>query len=224
MLERYRQEATSPLDKLAGHFLKWSPNAMSWTSFTLSAVAAVLLVVLRFVSQSSILVPLIFFDVAALIFVGGVFDALDGYVARKRGMASRRGDFLDHVLDRYADTVLLVGVALSSWADPLLGLLALVSLLLTSYMGTQAQAITGERLYGGVLGRADRIVLLTLGALFMFAVTAWNIFAKGSLVFPLWGHLWGWTFGPLDLILIYFVIAGQATAIYRAAATWGCLK
>jgi archaetidylinositol phosphate synthase len=224
MLERYRKEASPGLERLAGLFLRWTPNTMSWTSFSLSVTAAVLLVVLRFIPYPSPWVPFVFFDIAAMIFVGGVFDALDGYVARKRGLASRRGDFLDHVLDRYADTILLVGVALSSWADPFLGLLALVSLLLTSYMGTQAQAITGERLYGGFLGRADRIVLLTLGALFMFAVTAWNLFAKGALLFPLWGHLWGWTFGPLDIILIYFVVAGQATAIYRAIATWRKLQ
>jgi archaetidylinositol phosphate synthase len=220
MLERYRKEANPGLERVAGLFLRWTPNAMSWTSFVLSAGAAALLVALRFIPYPSIWIPLVFFDIAALIFLGGVFDALDGYVARKRGLASRRGDFLDHVLDRYADTVLLVGVALSSWADPFLGLLALVSLLLTSYMGTQAQAMTGERLYAGVLGRADRIVLLTLGALLMSVLTAMNIFIKGPHLIPLWGNLWGWTFGPLDLILIYFVVAGQATAIYRAVATW----
>jgi len=126
-------------------------------------------------------------------------------------------------LDRYADTILLLGITLSGWIDPYLGLLALVSLLLTSYMGTQAQAITGKRLYGGILGRADRIVLLTLGALLMSMITTWDLLVKGGLEFPLWGHVLGWSFGPLDLIMIYFVVAGQVTATYRAFTTWGLL-
>jgi archaetidylinositol phosphate synthase len=179
-----------------------------------------LFVGLRFMPYPSIWVTIIFFGAAALIFIGGVFDALDGHVARMKGLASKRGDFLDHVLDRYADTVLLVGITLSSWVDPYLGLLALASLLLTSYMGTQAQAITGQRQYGGLLGRADRIVLLAVGALIMSAWTGWDLISGVPHVIPMWGYVWGWRFGLLDIILVYFVVAGQATAIYRAVVTW----
>ncbi len=223
MLERYRGEAAPRLDRLAQPFMGWAPDTLSWLSFALSVGASVLLVMLRFFPPGSLWVPLLFFDIACLIFVGGVFDALDGHVARKRGLASRRGDFLDHVLDRYADTVLLVGVTFSAWVNPLLGLLALASLLLTSYMGTQAQAVTGQRAYGGLLGRADRLVLLTLGCLAMSLLTGWDFVEKGPLSIPLWFGSGSWVLGPLDLVMLYFILASQATAAYRAVATWRAL-
>ena len=223
MLDRYRSEAGPRLDRFARPFMGWHPNTLSWLSFGLSLAAAGLLAFLHFLPYSSPWVPFLFFDVGALAFVGGFFDAIDGHVARRRSLTSPRGDFLDHVLDRYADTVLLLGLSVSSWVNPYLGLLALASLLLTSYMGTQAQAITGKRIYGGLLGRADRIVLLTLAALFMALVTTWDYFVSGRWAFPLWAHVGGWTLGPWDVVMIYFVVASQATAAYRAVATWRVL-
>ena len=55
--------------------------------------------------------PIVFLGVAVLIFASGVFDALDGEVARRTKRESPRGDLLDHVLDRYADIAILLGIA-----------------------------------------------------------------------------------------------------------------
>jgi archaetidylinositol phosphate synthase len=153
-----------------------------------------------------------------LIFASGVFDVLDGEVARTTRTASRQGDFLDHVVDRYADLVILLGIAASGFVNPLLALLALVSLLLTSYMGTQAQAVGAGRAYGGLLSRADRLVLLSLFT-----------FVEGDLSLPWpwapsapWSRLTvaGIPFTILDLLLVYFVVAGQWTALDRARRTY----
>jgi archaetidylinositol phosphate synthase len=224
MLEKYRGWAGTQMDRFARPFLSWSPNGLSWASMVLSAIAGLFFASLRLVGPVNPLVPLFFFEAASFVFVGGFFDALDGYVARKKGLSSKRGDFLDHVLDRYADTVILLGISFSTWANPYLGLLALVSMLLSSYMGTQAQAVSGKRIYGGVLGRADRIVLVTLAAFVLFLLTLWNLFVPASLRLALTISLFGVSLGPLDLLLLYFLVAGQATAIYRAAVTWGDLR
>ncbi|EQD39556.1 CDP-alcohol phosphatidyltransferase, partial [mine drainage metagenome] len=112
--------------------------------------------------------PLLFLGVSVLVVVSGVWDALDGEVARRTGRATVRGDFLDHVFDRYADLFVLLGIAASGYADPILALLALVSLLLTSYMGTQAQAVGRGRMYGGLVGRADRLVILAVATFLQF--------------------------------------------------------
>jgi len=98
------------------------------------------------------------------------------------------------------------GLALSTWCRPSIGLLALVGVLLTSYMGTQAQAVGLKRDYSGLLGRADRLVLL--------------------MIFPLLQHIllrtptqlpWGTT--VLELVLIYFAVVGNFTAIQRFYST-----
>jgi len=147
-----------------------------------------------------------------LILLSAYLDALDGKVAKLFGKACPRGDFIDHVFDRYADVFLLGGIAFNAaYARLWVGALAIVGVLLTSYMGTQAQAVGQGRRYGGLLGRADRLVLLVLGGLLQLVVA------------PSGGLLWGVgvvSFGPLEWILVLFAVLANATAIQRAVAIW----
>ena len=208
VLEAYRARVDAYVARLASPFLEWSPDRLSWTALGFAIAAAILAAAVRWTT------PLLFLAVAALIFLTGLFDVLDGAVARTTGRTSVRGDFLDHVLDRYADLVLVLGIAISTYANPIVALLALVSLLLTSYMGTQAQAVGQGRLYGGLLSRADRLVVLMAATFFEFDF---------SLPWP-WApsepwarfHLYGIEFTIIDVALIYFIMAGQWTAISRA--------
>jgi phosphatidylglycerophosphate synthase len=95
------------------------------------------------------------------IMLNGFLDVLDGQIAKKYG-ASKLGDFLDHAFDRLADVFILTGISLSGLIPMELGFGALITLLLVSYLGTQAQAISKKRLYLGLLGRADRLVILII--------------------------------------------------------------
>jgi CDP-diacylglycerol--glycerol-3-phosphate 3-phosphatidyltransferase/archaetidylinositol phosphate synthase len=49
-----------------------------------------------------------------------------------------------------------------------IGVAAVVGTLLTSYLGVQAQAVGVGRYYGGILGRADRLVIIMLASIFYF--------------------------------------------------------
>src|SRR5256712_2365291 len=91
------------------------------------------------------------------------------------------------------------------------GTLALLGVLLTSYMGTQAQAVGQGRAYGGVLGRADRLVLLFFGGLIQLLVAP-----SGGLVAGV-GIL---QFGPLEWFMVLFAVLGNATAAQRAVGVW----
>ncbi|MGP8075874.1 MAG: CDP-alcohol phosphatidyltransferase family protein, partial [Thermoplasmata archaeon] len=143
VLESYRAKVQPYVARLARPFLGWDPGTLSLVALLLAFAAGGLAFLVRWTTVY------LFLPVALLVFFTGLFDVLDGEVARSTGRASVRGDFVDHVFDRYADVAILLGIALSSYANPMLGLLALVSLLLTSYMGTQAQAVGLGRLYGG---------------------------------------------------------------------------
>jgi archaetidylinositol phosphate synthase len=213
--ESYRARVAPYVDRLAKPFLGWSPNQLSGVAVGLAGAAAALAVLVRWTT------PLLFLPVGLLIFFAGVFDVLDGAVARRTGKTSVRGDFLDHVLDRYADVLILLGLALSAYANPFLALLALVSLLLTSYMGTQAQAVGAGRLYAGLLTRADRLLILAAAAFLEFDLSLpwpWAPTAPLSRI-----HLEGITFTVIDVALLYFVIAGQWTAIGRAIRVYRTL-
>ena len=134
---------------------------------------------------------------ALFVLVNGWLDLLDGALARRQGVASKAGDLLDHVLDRYADIVIIAGLAIGVQAY-LLGFLAVTGVVMTSYLGTQAQAVGLDRVYGGVVGRADRLVVIgavTLAAAFYTA--------------ELYGlTLVGW-------LLVFLAVVGHVTALQR---------
>jgi archaetidylinositol phosphate synthase len=215
VLEGYRARVHPYVVRLARPFFGWSPDRLSWLALGLAGAAALVAVIVRWTT------PLLFLPVAVLIFSAGLFDVIDGEVARATGRATPRGDLLDHVLDRYADLLLVVGLAFSSYANPVLALLALASLLLTSYMGTQAQAVGQGRLYGGWLSRADRLVVLALAAFLEFD---WSLPWPWAPTEP-WArfHLAGFPFTVIDVAFLYFVIAGQVTAFSRARQTYRAL-
>jgi archaetidylinositol phosphate synthase len=136
---------------------------------------------------------------AMLVFLNGILDLLDGQLARELNTASPAGDLLDHVLDRYADIVVIAGLA-GGVGQYALGLTAITGVLMTSYLGTQAQAVGLDRVYGGVVGRADRLALIVMTT----AVTP---------VLPM-------AFGPVQLsavgwLLVLFTIVGHLTAMQR---------
>jgi archaetidylinositol phosphate synthase len=215
VLEGYRARVAPYLKRISRPFLGWKPDRISVLALSLSVAAALLAALVRWTS------PLLFLPVSLLIFAGGVFDVIDGEVARRTNRTSVRGDFLDHVFDRYADVAVVLGIAISGYANPLLALLALVSLLLTSYMGTQAQAVGVGRIYAGILSRADRLIVLSLATFLEFDL---------SLPWPWapsmpWAHFhWGsLAFTVLDVAFAYFVIAGNWTAIARARSAYRSL-
>ncbi|MGI0140011.1 MAG: CDP-alcohol phosphatidyltransferase family protein [Thermoplasmata archaeon] len=215
VLEEYRRRLDPYLERISRPYLRFAPNALSWLAFGLLIAAALLAALVR------VTTPLLFLPVAALIVVGGAFDVIDGEVARRTQRVSVRGDFLDHVLDRYADFALIVGLAISAYAYPVLALLALASLLLTSYMGTQAQAVGQGRLYAGLLTRADRLVLLSLATFLEFL---WTLPWPWAPSTP-WAHftLGPVTFTVIDVVLVYFIVAGQWTAVSRARRVYARL-
>jgi phosphatidylglycerophosphate synthase len=109
---------------------------------------------------------------AGLVFLTALLDALDGIVARIRDLASKRGDLVDHTLDRVADVIILGGIALGPLVNERAGFAALLGVLLLSYMGTQAQAMGAGRVYSGLLGRADRLILLMAVPVIQYFFTA----------------------------------------------------
>jgi archaetidylinositol phosphate synthase len=216
VLEEYRERVRPYIERIARPFLGWSPDRLSWLALTLAVAAAVLAATVRWTT------PLLFLPVSVLILAAGVFDVVDGSVARSTGRASPRGDLLDHVLDRYADFALVLGLAVSGFAIPWLALLALASLLLTSYMGTQAQAVGQGRIYSGLLSRADRLVVLALAAFLEFD---WSLPWPWAVSEP-WSrfHVAGIAFTVIDVAFVYFIVAGQWTAFSRARRTYRALS
>jgi archaetidylinositol phosphate synthase len=204
VLESFRNNAEVVLDPFAKAFRHVNPNTLSWVAF-LFAVAAGVSVYFSYWANYLLIATSI------LIILNGFFDALDGKVARLSGKASRSGDFVDHVLDRYADVVMIGLIAVSPWCNPYIGILAIIGVLLTSYMGTQAQAVGAGRLYSGLLGRADRIVIL-----FFAPLVQWGLAFLGSEAIGFETM----QFTIFELVMLWFAIVGNMTAAQRAYVIW----
>jgi CDP-diacylglycerol--glycerol-3-phosphate 3-phosphatidyltransferase len=146
-----------------------------------------------------------------LLAAGGICDILDGRLARALNVASRYGAFVDSTLDRFAETATLLGVAWYLKSSPglmLWAMLALAGSLLVSYARARGQAL-GVDFAGGVMQRAERVVLLTLGALL-----------EASLVDRM-----GWARGTvMGAIVIMVALGTLGTAVYRAMVTGDRLR
>lgn len=133
---------------------------------------------------------------AWLILAGGLFDLVDGVIARRHGTATAFGAFLDSTMDRLSDMAILLGVMLyfASRGDAgivLLAGVALISAVLTSYAKARAEQWV-HSFEGGLLERGERLFVLGVGAL------------SGYLVAALW----------------ILAVLGTATAAYRFALAY----
>jgi CDP-diacylglycerol--glycerol-3-phosphate 3-phosphatidyltransferase len=105
-----------------------------------------------------------------LVVLTGLCDTLDGAVAKAKGTSSTRGAFFDSVADRVSDALLFGGVA---WylADTHPGTLVMLPVAvlacssLISYQRAKAESL-GLAAKGGLMERAERIILLAIGLLF----------------------------------------------------------
>lgn len=138
------------------------------------------------------------------VLLGGLADILDGRIARARGLASARGEFLDSMLDRFAETFAFVGLALFLGARPAAAAAAALALgasFLVSYARAKGDAV-GVACRGGVMQRAERLVLLAVASLADAPVAAAG----------------GWPAGTVLTGAVVVIAAGAlGTAAYRTA-------
>jgi len=188
VLERLRGVSDELLIKVSRPFLRFSPNTISVFAF-LVAVIAGLLFSLDYITFGGILVLL-----------NGFLDALDGCVARINNKSSKLGDLIDHTLDRIADVAMMLGLTFSSFLNDRIGFIGALVVLLVSYMGTQAQALGVGRVYAGIIGRADRVLLLGV-----FSIVQ-GVLGHRAIIYDL---------TIIDLLIVYFIVAGIVTVIQR---------
>ena len=111
-----------------------------------------------------------FFTGALIVILAGLFDMLDGEVARVSRSETRFGAFYDSVIDRYSDIILLQGLMVWYARNAMLGYVVLVGVVfmgavMTSYARARAESLI-PTCKVGFMERPERIVLLILGGLF----------------------------------------------------------
>jgi len=134
-----------------------TPNVLTFTGLALNIAAAYTIAVGHF------------FLGGVLVLISGLFDLLDGALARSKNQATQFGAILDSTIDRFAEAAILCGLLI--WYMPKQHTLEIVLIFavltgsfLISYVRARAEGL-GLQCKVGLFTRAERVIVLALGLL-----------------------------------------------------------
>jgi CDP-diacylglycerol--glycerol-3-phosphate 3-phosphatidyltransferase len=154
----------------------------------------------------------------ALILFAGLFDMLDGQVARLGNMKSTFGALYDSVLDRYSELVMFLGicyylVAHHYFLSSIFAFIALIGSMMVSYVRARAEGL-GVDIKGGLMQRPERVITLGLFAM-LCGVTSLYIGGNYKLYIPgIKFHVFE-TMSIFTFPIVALAILTNATAIRR---------
>jgi CDP-diacylglycerol--glycerol-3-phosphate 3-phosphatidyltransferase len=153
---------------------KIHPNVLTFLGLLINVGAAWLLAVGQFRWAGAVIIG------------AGLFDMVDGRVARETNRVTRFGGFFDSVLDRYSDLGLLIGLlvwygSIGRFSYVVLTAVAMIACVMVSYVRARAEnSIPMCKV--GFMERPERVVLVIIGALFdRMAPALWVIAVLGNL-------------------------------------------
>lgn len=182
MLSEIREKVAPLMEPVARAFAKagFTPNSLTLIGLLIGSIAALL-----FARGEPRLAGL-------TLLICGVFDVIDGAVARLTGRETAFGGVLDSVIDRYVDFAIFIGII---YSDPLAELwrlpswawctLALTGSFMVSYTRARAEAAGSGKLDVGIAERAERLLILAFGGLLgytHFAVALVAILAHATAI------------------------------------------
>jgi CDP-diacylglycerol--glycerol-3-phosphate 3-phosphatidyltransferase len=150
------------------------PNVLTFLGLVINGVAAWLLASDHFVYAGIVMI------------VAGLFDMVDGRVARETKQVTLFGGFFDSVVDRYSDLVLLMGLlvyyaSINRFFYIVLTAVVMTASVMVSYTRARAECVI-PKCKVGFMERPERMVLLILGALFnRMAPVLWVIAVIGNI-------------------------------------------
>ena len=158
-----------------------SPNVLTFIGLVINIGAAVL-----FGYASSENQARMFFYAGLTIIGAGIFDMVDGRVARATGQVTTFGAFFDSVIDRYSDVALYFGLLVyyaraNRFFYVVLTALVMCTSLMISYTRARSENMI-KQCKVGFMERPERIVLVIIGALFnRMAPVLWVIAVIGNI-------------------------------------------
>jgi len=147
--------------------LRIKPNHLTMAGFIMSIVVATLFAQGRFRIAGVVLI------------IAGLFDMVDGMVARKLKAETPFGAFFDSIMDRYSDLVMYLGLVIFYGRAERITYVVLVGIVmmgsvLTSYARARAECLI-PKCKVGFLERPERIVLLIIGSFYFMDPILWVI-------------------------------------------------
>ena len=154
-----------------------------------------------------------------VILFAGLFDMLDGQVARIGKKTSRYGALFDSVLDRYSELIVLFGICYylilqGYFFSSLFGFIALIGSMMVSYIRARAEGL-GIECKVGFMQRPERVILISAGAIFC---GVFYYFAGDYKIYVSWLSV------PIFEPVLIFVIPLVIVAIFSNVTAIGRLN
>ncbi|MFB3903616.1 MAG: CDP-alcohol phosphatidyltransferase family protein [Acidobacteriota bacterium] len=148
-------------------FFHVKPNHLTMLGFIMSIVTAYVFTLGRFRLAGVLLI------------ITGLFDMVDGMVARTMNRVTPFGAFFDSIMDRYSDLILYLGLIIYYGGQDRMNYVVLVGVVmmgsvLTSYARARAECLI-PKCKVGFLERPERIVLLIIGSFYFMDPVLWVI-------------------------------------------------
>lgn len=165
-----------------------TPNAVTWLGFCINIGAAVLVVTEHL------------FAAGFVVLIAGLFDMLDGALARVTNRVTRFGGILDSTLDRLSEAVVLLALLAvfareQQVAESVLAGAALLGSLMVSYLRAKMERL-GIECKVGLFTRPERVIVLALGLLLsqfdyalvtaLAVITFFSFFTAGQRLYYAW--------------------------------------
>ncbi len=165
-----------------------TPNAVTWLGFCINIGAAVLVVTEHL------------FAAGFVVLIAGLFDMLDGALARVTNRVTRFGGILDSTLDRLSEAIVLLALLAvfareQQVAESVLAGTALLGSLMVSYLRAKMEGL-GIECKVGLFTRPERVIVLALGLLLsqfdyalvtaLAVITFFSFFTAGQRLYYAW--------------------------------------
>ncbi|MDH7516558.1 MAG: CDP-alcohol phosphatidyltransferase family protein [Bacteroidota bacterium] len=178
MIEMITRIVHTILQPLVRRLIAWkiTPNQLTTFGLIVNVVAAVVLIIGGVAGERGDMQYLGW--ASALILFAGLFDILDGQVARTGGGATAFGAVYDSVIDRYSELIMFLGICYylvshGFLISSLLAFIAMIGSVMVSYTRARAEGV-GISCKRGLMQRPVRIIVIGLSGLLCAASTTWT--------------------------------------------------
>lgn len=140
-----------------------------------------------------------------LILVAGFIDMLDGAIARATNATTKFGAVLDHLLDRYAEFLIILGLVIGGFVWWFWGFFALFSMIMASFVRSKAESVGGlDKCTVGIAERQEKLILIIVGIILVY----------------LWPTVLFLGQNILEICIILVGVLSQITVVQRLHYTW----
>lgn len=173
MLNNFREELKKTIQMVSNFFDRFNLHPNYWTGISLifAILSGVFYSKYIIITDDFINLP---FSVVlhmneiiavSMLLISGLFDMVDGELARKNNLTTKFGEFLDSTSDRFAEIFIYLGILVGGYTYPELVYMVITLSLMISYIRSKSETIQIKMAGIGMAERAERLLLLAIGTI-----------------------------------------------------------